>query len=87
MATTGRRGVIVAETFGEAVQRWRTERGLTLRQLAERAHVDPGHLSRIESDKRPRTDNIARACDIALDAGGQLSRLVVQPATTYLPMP
>jgi transcriptional regulator with XRE-family HTH domain len=67
----------VAETFGEAMQRWRTRRDLSLRQLAERAHVDPGHLSRIERGERPPTDNIAKACDIALDAGGQLSSLVI----------
>jgi transcriptional regulator with XRE-family HTH domain len=75
---------VVAETFGEAVQRWRTQRGLSLRQLAERAHVDPGHLSRIERGERAPTDNIAKACDIALDAGGQLSRLVI-PTSDEVP--
>jgi transcriptional regulator with XRE-family HTH domain len=73
---TGER-VIVAETFGEAVQRWRTRWGLSLRQLAEKAHVDPGHLSRIERGERPPTENIAKSCDLALEAGGQLARLVI----------
>src|SRR4051812_27465130 len=67
----------MAETFGEALRRWRTDRGLTLRQLAGKAHVDPGHLSRLERGERPPTDHLVKALDIALDAGGQLSSLVV----------
>ena len=59
------------ETFGQAARRLRGD--LSLREVARRAHIDPGHLSRIEADKRPATAMIAAALDEALDAGGALA--------------
>jgi transcriptional regulator with XRE-family HTH domain len=66
----------MAETFGEAVKRLRAVRGrMGLRELARRATVDPGHLSRIESGHRPPTPAIAAAIDQALAAEGALVAL------------
>jgi transcriptional regulator with XRE-family HTH domain len=62
------------ETFGQAIRRLRA--GLSLREVSRRAHIDPGHLSRLESDKRPPTQAVAAALDKALDAGGALLQLV-----------
>jgi transcriptional regulator with XRE-family HTH domain len=36
---------------GAEVRRWRTERGLTLANVAERANLNVGYLSQIENDK------------------------------------
>lgn len=60
------------ETFGEALRRLRTERGLSLRSLAKSALVDCGRLSRIENGGRRGTTSIARALDRALGANGEL---------------
>ncbi|SDZ39860.1 Helix-turn-helix domain-containing protein [Micromonospora pattaloongensis] len=73
MGNTGEEAAAVSETFGEAVRRWRATRGdMSLRELARRAHVDPGHLSRVETGRRPPAPTIAAALDLALDAGGDL---------------
>jgi transcriptional regulator with XRE-family HTH domain len=65
------------ETIGEAVRRLRQERGLTLRGLARDAHVDAGHLSRIENDKRGQpTAEVIASLERALDAGGELAALL-----------
>ena len=63
-------------SFGEAVRDRRKTAGLSLRALARRAHVDPGHLSRIEAGTRPPTAAIAEAVDHALAADGALIALV-----------
>jgi transcriptional regulator with XRE-family HTH domain/tetratricopeptide (TPR) repeat protein len=62
------------ETFGQAVRRLRGP--LSLREVARRAHLDPGHLSRIEADKRPPTPLIALALDDALGGDGTLVGMV-----------
>ncbi|OLB78981.1 MAG: hypothetical protein AUI14_11685 [Actinobacteria bacterium 13_2_20CM_2_71_6] len=62
------------ESFGEAVRRLRGERGLSLRELARRAPLDPGHLSRIESGRRSPMPAIVAALDQALSADGALVR-------------
>jgi transcriptional regulator with XRE-family HTH domain len=45
---------------GRSIRRWRRERGLTLAQVAERAHLNTGYLSQIENDKAsPSLDCLA----------------------------
>lgn len=58
------------ETFGQATRRMRGS--VSLRELARRAYLDPGHLSKIENDVRPPTRAVAEALDTALNAGGAL---------------
>jgi transcriptional regulator with XRE-family HTH domain len=65
------------ETFGQAVRRLRGS--LSLREVARRAHLDPGHLSRIEADKRPPTPLNAAALDDALNGNGTLVEMVPGP--------
>jgi transcriptional regulator with XRE-family HTH domain len=65
----------MAEAFGDAVNRLRGVRGrMSLRELARRAHVDAGHLSRVERGQRPPTVELAAALDDVLGAGGDLAR-------------
>ena len=52
---------------GHQVKRWRTERGLTLAQVAERSGLNVGYLSQIENDKAsPSLESLA-AIGAALD--------------------
>ncbi len=59
-------------TFGEKLRRARVDRGLSLTELAQRAHYNKGYLSRLESGQKPPSEEAARACDNALDARGEL---------------
>ena len=60
------------QTFGAALRRLRTDRGLSLRGLAALAPLDYGYLSKIENGHRPATLAVARAVDTALQAKGEL---------------
>ena len=63
------------ETFGQIVRRHLAEHaGMSLRELAKRAHLDPGHLSRVVRDLRRPSDEVAAALDNALCADGELRR-------------
>ncbi|MFI5841634.1 helix-turn-helix domain-containing protein [Catenuloplanes sp. NPDC051500] len=64
------------ERFGEAVKRLKGT--MPVRELARRAHVDAGHLSRILKGDRPAPGaEVVRALDDALGANGELVRLTV----------
>lgn len=65
----------MAETFSEAVRRLRVQCGWSLRELARRAHVNAGHVSRIENGQRQPSPAMAAALDTALGAGGKLVQL------------
>jgi transcriptional regulator with XRE-family HTH domain len=62
------------KTFGQAMRRLRGS--ISLREVSRRAHIDPGHLSRIEADKRPPSLMIAAALDDVLAANGALAAFV-----------
>jgi transcriptional regulator with XRE-family HTH domain len=52
--------------FGTQLKKERLMRGWGLEDLARETGINPAHLSRIESGKRPPTERIASACDKAL---------------------
>lgn len=52
---------------GREVHRWRTERGLTLAQVAERSRLNLGYLSQIENDKASPSLDALAAIGAALD--------------------
>ena len=52
---------------GGQVKRWRTERGLTLAKVAERADLNIGYLSQIENDKASPSLTCLAAIGDALD--------------------
>lgn len=62
------------ETFTQALNRLRGEH--SWREVARRANIDVGHLSRVARGKRPGNLDLARALDRALNTGGQLAALV-----------
>jgi transcriptional regulator with XRE-family HTH domain len=58
-------------TFGEYIRQLRTDKGLTLTQLASQLDLDSANLSKIENGKREfdekRLDKLATAFNLNLD--------------------
>jgi transcriptional regulator with XRE-family HTH domain len=54
-----------ATYFGKQMKRERIARGWALTEFAQRIGYDAGHISRVENGKRPATEALANACDIA----------------------
>jgi hypothetical protein len=54
-----------AQHFGKQMRKERLARGWSLPELSARTGINAGHLSRIETGKRPPTENVALACDAA----------------------
>ena len=71
--------------IGETLRAERTERGLTLKKVAEGAHVSVSYLAEIErGEKDPSSkvlENIARSLDI------EVSELLVRVASALEPAP
>src|SRR5260370_9791711 len=66
------RRVAPMTTFGQKLRQMRTERDMSLTQLANIVHYNKGYMSRIETGQKQPTEDVARACDIALDSRGEL---------------
>jgi transcriptional regulator with XRE-family HTH domain len=49
--------------FGRQMKKERLARGWSILELAQRMGVDPAHLGRVESGKRPPTESLAVKCD------------------------
>jgi transcriptional regulator with XRE-family HTH domain len=71
----------MAESFGAQLRRRRVAAGISIGELARRINYSKSYVSKIENDIRSPTSIMARLCDRALDAGGELTALVapVQP--------
>ena len=67
---------VVDPRFPATLRRLRTERGLSLRDLAAKVHRSKSHLHEIETGCKPPHPDMARDLDAALDANGQLAGLV-----------
>ncbi|MGW0515890.1 nSTAND1 domain-containing NTPase [Crossiella sp. NPDC003009] len=65
-----------ATGFGAGLRRLRTERGLSLTQVAQLVHYSKGYLSNIENGRKPVNPGLARRLDEALAADGELTGLV-----------
>jgi transcriptional regulator with XRE-family HTH domain len=64
------------ENFGEALRRRRTTAGFrSLRSLAARTGYDFGYIGQVERGERPGSAEFAEACDVALNAEGELIAL------------
>jgi transcriptional regulator with XRE-family HTH domain len=58
--------------FGDILRQLRTEQGISLGQFALRVHYNKGYLSRIENGQKAPSEELARMCDAALGARGNL---------------
>lgn len=54
-----------ATHFGRQMKKERLARGWSLREFSAHTGINIGHASRIENGKRPPTEKVATACDIA----------------------
>ncbi|MBK3577823.1 helix-turn-helix domain-containing protein [Streptomyces sp. MBT65] len=62
--------------FGHALQLHRIRAGLSLSGLSDLVHFSPSYLSRVESGDRTPSPQLARLCDTALGADGELADLL-----------
>src|SRR5215468_7716218 len=65
--------------FGDELRRRREASGQTLGQFARRLHYSTGYLSKIENGLKPPSEDVARRCDAALGANGELLALLPRP--------
>src|SRR5215204_2872373 len=65
--------------FGEALRELLAERGMSYRVLAARTFHGKSYLHELAAGKKAPTPETARRIDLALDAHGRLTELVVSP--------
>lgn len=70
------RNALTTHSFPAELRRRRQARGLSLADLARQTHYSKGYLSKIETETKRATADIARICDRVLGAEGELLRLV-----------
>ena len=66
--------------FGAELKRRRMSVGMSLTGLAASVHFTKGYLSKVENGKVRVNRDLAKACDLALGAGGELLALVAESA-------
>ncbi|MFJ7211810.1 tetratricopeptide repeat protein [Amycolatopsis sp. NPDC098790] len=67
--------------FGAELKRRRTSVGMSLTGLAAAVHFTKGYLSKVENGKTRVNRELAKACDLALGADGELLALVTEPGS------
>lgn len=71
-------------TFGSRLREYRDHRGWSLGDLARATHFSRSYLSNVENGRKPATEDVARRCDEALRAKGELIAAARQDATAKL---
>ena len=79
------RKVDLLSAIGETLRAERTERGLTLRQVAEGAHVSVSYLAEIERGEKDPSSKVLE--NIAGGLGVSLSELLIRVAFALDPAP
>ncbi|GAA3257597.1 helix-turn-helix transcriptional regulator [Nonomuraea helvata] len=70
-------------SFGRELRRRRLAAGLTLTSLSKLVHYSKAQLSKVERGLKAPSRELARLCDTALDAGGDLATLApIRPINT-----
>ncbi|MFI6579584.1 helix-turn-helix domain-containing protein [Embleya sp. NPDC050493] len=62
--------------FGDELRRRRSEARLSLRSFAETINFSQSHISKVERGLKNPSPELAHVCDAALNAHGELSRLI-----------
>lgn len=73
------------QAIGETLRAERTERGLTLKQVAEGAHVSVSYLAEIERGEKDPSSRVLESISGGL--GVELSELLVRIASSLEPAP
>lgn len=71
-------------TFGSRLREYRDHRGWSLGDLARATHFSRSYLSNVENGRKPATEDVARRCDEALRAKGELIAAARHDATAKL---
>jgi tetratricopeptide (TPR) repeat protein len=74
-------------SFGTRLRRLRLAAGHSLTDFAASIHYSKGYLRRVETGRQAPTADLARRCDAALGADGQLAALVPRPAPEHATWP
>lgn len=61
-----------AEAFAVELAQWRTDRGLSKKQLATEMGFDPSYVSHVEGKRHRPTEDFAKRAEAVLDAGGAI---------------
>src|SRR5690349_9703578 len=61
-----------ADAFVAELSRWRTERGMSKKQLAAAMGFDPSYVSHVEAHRHRPTEDFARRAEMVLQAGGAI---------------
>src|SRR5918994_712969 len=72
-------------TIGETLLAERNERGLTLKQVAEGAHVSVSYLAEIERGEKDPSSRVLESIAVGLDI--EVSELLIRIATALEPAP
>jgi transcriptional regulator with XRE-family HTH domain len=80
-----RHGGDLLSTIGETLRAERTERGLTLKQVAEGAHVSVSYLAEIERGEKDPSSRVLESIAAGLDI--EVSELLVRIASALEPEP
>jgi transcriptional regulator with XRE-family HTH domain len=72
-------------TIGETLRAERNERGLTLKQVAEGAHVSVSYLAEIERGEKDPSSRVLESIAVGLDI--EVRELLIRIATALEPAP
>jgi peptide deformylase len=61
-----------SDAFVAELSRWRTERGMSKKQLAAAMGFDPSYVSHVEAHRHRPTEDFARRAEMVLQAGGAI---------------
>jgi peptide deformylase len=61
-----------AHAFASELAQWRSERGLSKKQLASEMGFDPSYVSHVEGRRHRPTEDFAKRAEAVLDAGGAI---------------
>jgi transcriptional regulator with XRE-family HTH domain len=73
---------VVDPRFAAALRRLRTERGMSLRDLARASFIGKSTVSELENGRMRPSADMATHLDDILEAGGVLAAMVIQSAVT-----
>ncbi|HEY3607259.1 MAG TPA: helix-turn-helix transcriptional regulator [Pseudonocardiaceae bacterium] len=72
--------------FGIELRRQRLAAGLSLAALGKLVHYNKSYLSKIENGLKVAPTDLARRCDVALGANGELAALAPHVGTSACPV-
>ena len=72
--------------FGSEVRRLLSERDMSLRELARRAHCDAGYLSKMVNGRKPAPSRMAAILDDVLGGDGALTEAAAVPRLSRVPL-